>query len=109
MNIFNAFITGNLVDEPTVTTFEERTVANFTVACNNSRTKDSKPNYIRCAYWFKTPENPEPGKKTIIDHLTKGKSLSLVANNVKTSTSKSEDGSKEYYNVTFNISRIDLN
>jgi len=114
MNFFKAFITGNLVDDATTTNYEDRTVHNFTVASNISKSTKNMVQYINCAFWTKKKEAPAKPKekeepaKTIGDYLKKGKGVSLICSSVKITQSENDDQTKSYQNVTFTISDIDF-
>ena len=63
MNFFKAFITGNLVDDATTTNYEDRTVHNFTVASNISKSTKNMVQYINCAFWTKKKRSTRQTKR----------------------------------------------
>lgn len=110
MNILQIFFTGNLTEDATVAEYSGKLVHNFTVAVNTYSGKpEPNVNYFDCSYWTKKPEGQSEEKTTLNSILKKGKSVTVLCNALKVTTSDNKEGTKSYQNLNFTVSQLNLN
>ena len=111
MDICNLTASGNLTADASKAVFKdkEKTVFNFTLACNITKNKTT---FLDCNYWVNTKDMPDSTeeKKNIVDYveseLKKGKGITISSDYLSIDKSENTEKNTVYHNINITVSKI---
>lgn len=111
LDILNIVATGNLTEDANVTNFpeKEKSVINFTIATNLTKTQTI---FLNCNYWVSTKKTENTPEKSIVDTflemLKKGKKVVIHSDYATLNKSENEEKNTVYTNFNITVSKFVL-